>query len=147
MFATLGICNTWFWYLELNRKIAKDCRMGTFTFVIHPAYLLIEPLNSLPWEPLSHGLPHIRFFYIMKYLICVTVSLFRADKIEGFLGFYISNLLHALWRLEARRFWQDWNSQNIVFRHFAVEYHNRWTALASSITSICGEHEAVSDYV
>ena len=93
----LWLQQSWLLYMKLNRTIATDCHIGIITFLIRPAYRLVEPWNSLPWESLSHGLPHIPIFLYHEFSIFVTFLSFRDDKTvknkgHGLLGFYISNL-------------------------------------------------------
>ena len=98
----LWLQQSWLLYLKLNRTIAKNCHIGIITFLIRPAYRLVEPWNSLPWESLSHGLPHIPFFlyYYHEFSSFCDFLLFRNDKTvknkgHGLLGFYISNLSYT----------------------------------------------------
>ena len=76
----LSLQQSWLLYLKLNRTIAKDCHIGIITFLIHPAYRLVEPWNSLPRESLSHGLPHTPFFLYHELSSFCDFLLFRDDK-------------------------------------------------------------------
>ena len=94
--------------------------MGTFTFVIHPAYLLIEPVNSLPWEPLSHGLPHIRFFlyYEISHLCdCFVVSS-----------------------------WQNWRFLRILHYQFATRIYHVTTRSSSTLTRLKFSKHCISTF-
>ena len=82
----LWLQQSWLLYLKLNSTIAKDCHIGIITFLIRPAYRLVEPWNQLPWESLSHGLPHFSFVFIMNSLVFVTFLLFRWQNCKQIKG-------------------------------------------------------------
>ena len=99
----LWLLQSWLLYLKLNRTIAKDCHIGIITFLIRPAYRLVEPWNSLPWESLSHGLPHIPFFL---YHEC-----------SSFCDFFV------VLRWQNCQKWRAWSSRILHFEFVIHTYH------------------------
>ena len=114
------------------------------TFLIGTAYRLVEPWNSLPWESLSHGLPHILFFLYHEFSsFCDFFVVWRLQTVKnkghGLLGFYISTLSYT-YHIYDQRLVNFGKTEMLMISNFDILQFNLWTSLVSWIISICGEH-------